>query len=137
MIADHSRREAVLLLTSYIHSLCGVIAVCILLHFSYQINSFLDNYKPEDDTPSEMNDDNLNSTLVCKGKKRQNRSLHEVLITLQQEQMEAKREHEERNTMFFRQIMEKQCGADAEEKEIIGSFCQSCPNGLQERINKK
>ena len=70
-----------------------------------------------------MNDDNLNSTLVCKGKKRQNRSLHEVLITLQQEQMEAKREHEERNTMFFRQIMEKQRGADAEEKEIIGSFC--------------
>ena len=37
--------------------------------------------------------------------------------------MEAKREHAERNTMFFRQIMEKQRGVEAEEREMIGSFC--------------
>ena len=65
-----------------------------MLHFAYQTNSFLDNYEPEDDTPSEMDDDNLNSTLVRKGKKQQKRSLHEDLIILQQEQMEAQREQE-------------------------------------------
>ena len=62
-----------------------------MLHFAYQTNSFLDNYEPEDDTPSEMDDDNLNSTLVRKGKKQQKRSLHEDLIILQKEQMEAQR----------------------------------------------
>ena len=71
MRADHSRREAVLLLTSYIHSLCSVIDVWILLHFSNYINSFLDNYEPEDDAPSELNDDSLSSTLVCKVKNRE------------------------------------------------------------------
>ena len=75
--------------------------------FSYQTNSFLDNYEAENDTPSEMDDDNLNSTWVRKGKTRQKRSLHEDLIILQQEQMEAQREQEERSRMFFRQIMEK------------------------------
>ena len=100
MIAGHSR-QAVLLLPSHIHNLCGIIDVCILLHFAYQTNSFLDNYEPEDDTPSEMDDDTLNSTLARKGKKRQKHFLHEDLIILQQEQMEAHREQEERNRMFF------------------------------------
>ena len=85
--------------------------------FSYQTNSFLDNYEPEDDTPSEMDDDILNSTLVRKGKKRQKRSLHEDLIILRQEQMEAQREQEERNRMFSHQIMEKQRKAEAEDRE--------------------
>ena len=93
-----------------------------MLHFAYQTNSFLDNYEPEDDTPSEMDDGNLNSTLVRKGKKRQKRSLHEDLIILQQEQMEAQREQEERNRMFFRQIMEKQREAEAEEREKDRKF---------------
>ena len=90
--------------------------------FAYQTNFFLDNYKPEDDTPSEMDDDNLNSTLVFKGKKRQKLSLHEGLIILEQEQMEAQREQEERNRMFFRQIMEKQREAEAEEREKDRKF---------------
>ena len=88
-----------------------------MLLFSYQTNSFLDNFEPEDDTPSEMDDDILNSTLVRKGKKRQKRSLHEDLIILQQEQMEAQREKQERNRMFSCQIMEKQREAEAEERE--------------------
>ena len=69
-----------------------------------------------------MDDDNLNSTLVRKGKKRQKRSLHKDLIILQQEQMEAQREQEERNRMFFRQIMEKQREAEAEEREKDRKF---------------
>ena len=93
-----------------------------MLHFAYQTNSFLDNYEPEDDTPSEMDDDNFNSTLVCKDKKRQKLSLHEGLIILQQEQMEVQREQEERNKMFFRQIMEKQREAEAEEREKDRKF---------------
>ena len=93
-----------------------------MLLFSYQTNSFLDNYETEDDTPSEMDDDILNSTLVRKGKKRQKRSLHKDLFILQQEQMEAQREQEERNRMFFRQIMEKQREAEAEEREKE-NFC--------------
>ena len=51
--------------------------------FAYQKNYLLDNYKPEDGTPSEMDDDNLNFTLVGKTKKRQKRSVHEDLIILQ------------------------------------------------------
>ena len=85
-------------------------------------NSFLDNYEPEDDTPSEMDDGNFNSTLVCKDKKRQKLSLHEGLIILQQEQMEVQREQEERNKMFFRQIMEKQREAEAEERKKDRKF---------------
>ena len=64
-----------------------------------------------------MDDDNLNSTLVCESKKRQKRSLHEDLIVLQQEQMEAQRKQEERNWMFFRQIIEKQREAEAVERK--------------------
>ena len=93
-----------------------------MLHFAYQRNSFLDKYEPEDDTPNEMDGDNLNSTLVRKDKKRQKRSLHEDLIILQQEQMEAQREQEERNRMFFRLIMEKQREAEAEEREKDRKF---------------
>ena len=93
-----------------------------MLHFAYQANSFLDNYEPEDDTPSEMNDKNLNSTLVRKDKKRQKRSLHEDLIILPQEQMEAQREQEKRDRMFFRHIMEKQREAEAEEREKDRNF---------------
>ena len=93
-----------------------------MLLFSYQTNSFLDNYETEDDTPSEMDDDILNSTLVRTGKKRQKRSLHEDSFILQQEQMEAQREQEERNRMFFRQIMEKQREAEAEEREKDRKF---------------
>ena len=93
-----------------------------MLLFSYQTNSFLDNYETEDDTPSEMDDDILNSTLVRKGKKRQKRSLHKDLFILQQEQMEAQREQEERNRMFFRQITEKQREAEAEEREKDRKF---------------
>ena len=88
-----------------------------MFHFAYQANSFLDNYESEDDTPSEMNDKNLNSTLVRKDKKREKRSLHEDLIILQQEQMEAERKQEKRDRMFFRHIMEKQREAEAEERE--------------------
>ena len=44
--------------------------------------------EPEDDTPSKMDDGNLNSTLVRKDKKWQIRSLYEDLIILQQDQME-------------------------------------------------
>ena len=72
-----------------------------MLHFANQTNSFLDNYEPEDDTPSEMDDDTVNSTLARKGKKRQKHFLHEDLIILPQEQMEAQQEQEERNRMFF------------------------------------
>ena len=57
-IAGHSR-QAVLPLTSDINNLCGIIDVCLLSYFAYQTNSFLNNYEPEDDTPSEMDDDNL------------------------------------------------------------------------------
>ena len=59
--------------------------------FCLSENSFLDNNEPEDDTTSEMDHGNLNSTLVLKSKKRQKRYLHEDLIILQQEQMEAQR----------------------------------------------
>ena len=55
-----------------------------------------------------MDDDNLNSNLVCKSKKRQKCFLHEDLIILQQEQIEAQWKQEERNRMFFREIMEKE-----------------------------
>ena len=90
-----------------------------MLHFAY---SFLDNYEPEDDTPSKMDDGNFNSTLVRKGKKRQKRSLHEDLIILQQEQVEAQREQEEHNRMFFHHIMEKEREAEAEEREKDRKF---------------
>ena len=93
-----------------------------MLHFTYQTNSFLDNYEPEDDTPSEMDDDNLHSTFVRKGKKRQKRSLQEDLIVLQQEQMEAQREQEESNRMFFCRIMEKQHEVEAEERKKDSKF---------------
>ena len=93
-----------------------------MLDFAYQTNSFLDNYEPEDDTPSEMDDDNLNSTIVRKGKKRQKCSLHEYLIILQQEQMEAQQEQEKRNRMFFHRIKEKQREAEAEEREKDRTF---------------
>ena len=122
MTASHSR-QAVLLLTSYIHNLCGIIDVCILLHFAYQTNSLLDNYEPEDDTPSEMDDDNLNSTLVRKGKNRQKRSLHEDLIILQQKQMEAQREQEERNRMLFRRIWKNNVKLRLTREKKIGNFC--------------
>ena len=93
-----------------------------MLHFAYQTNSFLDNYEPEDDTPSKMDDGNLNSTLLRKDKKWQKRSLHEDLIILQQDQMDVQREQEERNRMFVRQIMEKQREAEAEEREKDRKF---------------
>ena len=86
-----------------------------MLDFVSQTNSILDNYEPEDDTPSEMDDDNLDLNLVRKGKKRQKRSLNEDLIILQQEQMEAQREQEERSSMFFRQIIEEKREAEAKE----------------------
>ena len=92
------------------------------MHFPYQRNSFLDKYEPEDDTPSEMDGDNLNSTLVRKDKKRQKRSLHEDLIILQQEHMEAQREQEKSNRMFFQRIMEKQREADAEGRKKDRKF---------------
>ena len=69
-----------------------------------------------------MNDKNLNSTLVRKDQKRQKSSLHEDLIILQQEQMEAQREHEKRDRMFFRHIMEKQREPEAEEREKDRNF---------------
>ena len=64
MMPGHSRWKAVLLSTSYIHNLCGVINVCLLLHFFYKINYFLDNYKPGGDILSETDDSNLNSTFI-------------------------------------------------------------------------
>ena len=77
MIAGHSRQRLYFFLRSYIHNLCVDIDVCISFHFFNQINSFLDNFEPKDDTNSEMDDGNLNSALVHKDKKRQKRSLHE------------------------------------------------------------
>ena len=94
-----------------------------MLHFAYQTNSLLDNYEPEDDTPSEIDDDNLNSTLVRKGKNRQKRSLHEDLIILQQKQMEAQREQEERNRMLFRRIWKNNVKLRLTREKKIGNFC--------------
>lgn len=71
--------EAVLLLISYIHN----------HNFGCQIKPFLDSYEPRDYILSEMVDGNLNSTLVCKSKKRKKCVLREDLIILQQEQIEA------------------------------------------------
>ena len=63
-----------------------------------------------------MDDDNLNSNLVCKSKKRQKCFLHGDLIILQQEQIEAQWKQEERNRMFFREIMEKERETEAKER---------------------
>lgn len=63
-----------------------------------------------------MVDGNLNSTLVCKSKKRKKCVLREDLIILQQEQIEAQWKQEECNRMFFREIIEKEQETEAKER---------------------